>query len=146
MKKTSVLCAALALAALPIGIAQAEVCYKLDSFSDVIRLDIQINDDVAGRGHQDVHGSWISPGYNTYPVSGARELVLGSSTVRHLFIIGSDNVPTTLRTCALDGIPAGAWKLMCTDGVTNSGVNMARVSCPPQPISGPMAGKAATRR
>jgi hypothetical protein len=146
MKKLGLLVVTLATLDLSATAAKAEICYKLDSYSDSIRLDIEITDDVAGRSHQSVHGSWIAPGYNTYPVTGSRELVLGSSVIRHLFIIGSDNVPTTLRTCALDGVPGGAWKLMCTDGVTNSGTNMARVNCATQPISAPVTGKSASRR
>jgi hypothetical protein len=82
----------------------------------------------------------------TQPISGARELDLGSSTTKRIGVIGTNNNPALFggnQTCSLDAYIAGNWRLQCSGGTTgnfqNSGSPFAKVSCVTAPKSSPGA-------
>ena len=118
MKKATVVLAALVLVVLMVAAAQAEICYQLSPFGDVLRLNVEINDGPVGASHHLVYGNWVFAGVYTLPLVGARELNVGSTTIRRLGIHGTN--PTAFfggnRICALDGIPGAAWTLACAAG------------------------------
>src|SRR4051794_13849816 len=72
------------------GAQATEVCFKLDPFIDVLRLEFG----PLTHGHRNVYGNWIAPGLFTFPVSGAYELNSGSTTVRRLGIVGTNGTTT----------------------------------------------------
>ena len=120
-----------------IGIAEAEVCYKLTPFIDVLRLNEMtfVDSDAAGT-HTLVNGNWIARGFYTLPVVGSEELDSGSTSVRRLGI-----------HCVLDGLPGGAWSLSCDGKVTgifnNSGGSLTPISCAGLVAAAEEAGKPA---
>jgi hypothetical protein len=148
--------AAVTAACLWTGTAGAEVCFKLNPFRDVLRLEI------TGTSHHLVYGNWIAPGAYTLPVAGARELNTGSTTVRRIGITGTNAQTTGTDTdpppfggnliCGLDGIPGGAWKIQCTGKAkpfAASGPTMAPVNCntlAPSSASAADAGRAVGQR
>lgn len=147
MKKIVSAMTAIALTGLSAGAAQAEICYKLNPFIDVVRLTVLASPELATFKHHLVYGSWIATGFYAMPVSGARELNVGSLTTRHVGVNGTN--PSSSfggnLLCGVDGIPGGAWSLQCSGGAgnfTNSGTNFEIVSCASSPKSAP-AGKAA---
>jgi hypothetical protein len=137
MKKATVALAVLMLVVLTVAVAQAEICYRLQPFGDVLRLDVEIDDGPPGASHQLIYGNWILAGVYTLPVVGARELNAGSTTIRRLGIHGTN--PTAFfggnRICAVDGIPGGTWTVACTAGagapffVGPGGTVLAAISC-----------------
>jgi hypothetical protein len=115
--------------------AFAEKCYQLDSFSDRVRLNIQVNEDAVatGRQHALVYGQWLSSS-QAGPVVGGRELEHGSTTVRRISItrINAQGPSGSARTCHLTAIESGPWRLICIDSgstFTNGGTNFAPVNC-----------------
>jgi hypothetical protein len=149
MKNVAILTVALVLVVLTGAVAQAEICYRLSPFSDVLRLNIDASLGAVGSQHENVYGNWISSAYSL-PVSGARELNRGSTSVRRLGIVGTQNTANFAanRICALDGIPGGAWTLTCVGGpgarFINAGTPLAAISClglaPSALDDGPAAG------
>ena len=130
------------------SIAQAETCYQLKPFVDVLRLDVQITEGGTNSTHEAAYGNWITSSY-TLPVVGARELNVGSSSVRRLGIHGTNDSSSfgSNPACVLDGIPGGKWSLSCFGGgsgrFSNSGTDLAPISCsslPPNVEAGPEAG------
>ena len=147
MKKLSTALGILALTALAPSAANAEICYKLNPFVDVIRVTVLASPELATFKHYLMYGNWIATGSYTIPVSGARELNVGSSTARHVGLTGTN--PTAFfgsnLLCGVDGVPGGAWQLQCSGAAgnfTNQGTPFAVVSCAASPKSAP-AGKAA---
>jgi hypothetical protein len=142
MKKIAVIMATMGLVALTAAGARAEVCYRLFPFSDVLRLNIEIDDGATGSSHHTVAGNWITGSY-TLPVVGARELNRGSLSTRRLGIHGTNNTAAfgSNPNCILDGIPGAAWFLNCVGGpgarFTNSGTSLQPVSCSALPVSSP---------
>ena len=144
MKKLAFLFTSIALVGLPIGLAQAETCYKLNPFIDVIRLNVDANEGVLGAAHQRLTGNWIADTVYTIPVTGARELNLDSSSVRRVGLVGTNNGSLFGGNllCGVDGIPGGAWKLQCSGGAgnfVNTGTPFAPVFCGSLPPSAPGA-------
>ena len=142
MKKSTIAAAVAVLGAL-MGIAQAETCYKLQPFADVLRVDVQITEGGTSSMHELVYGDWVSSSY-TLPIVGARELNVGSTSQRRLGIHGTNSSADFggNPACVLDGIPGGAWSLSCFGGgsgrFANSGTNLAPISCtslPPGPAT-----------
>jgi hypothetical protein len=142
MKVASVILGSTMIFGLAISTAQAEVCYKLSPFVDILRLaETQFVDPSVGGTHTLVVGSWIAHGSYTLPVVGSFELDIGSTSVRRLAIHGV-NKPgggSGFSDCTLDGIPGGAWDLAC-DGrkaglFNNSGSSLAPISCAGLPPS-----------
>ncbi len=149
MRKAAVLAAALGLVVLTAAVAQAEICYRLNPFSDVLRLSIHIDDGAVGSAHQNVFGNWQSSAYSL-PSSGARELNRGSTAVRRLGILSTNNTGFFGGNpiCSLDGIPGSAWRLTCVGGLgarfINNGTPLAPIGCgglaPSSANDGPAAG------
>jgi hypothetical protein len=129
-------------------IAQAETCYQLRPFSDILRLNVEITEGTTNANHEVAYGNWVTGSY-TLPVVGARELNVGSSTVRRLGIHGTNDTAFfgNNPACVLDGIPGGAWSLTCFGGAgsrfTNSGSALAPLACSSLPpfVAGPEAGR-----
>jgi hypothetical protein len=147
MKKSIV---ALAILMGGMSTAQAEICYRLDPFGDVLRLTCQTNPSSGPMGsrHTVCYGNWIFTEY-TLPVVGAQELNLGSTTVRRLGLHGTNNTTSFAGNpnCVLDGIPSNPWTLNCVGGAsifTNSGSPLTPISCsgvaPSMAMGGPAAG------
>jgi hypothetical protein len=134
MKNVATLTGALALVILNVAVAQAETCYRLTPFADILRLNIETIGGAVGSQHENVSGNWISGSY-TLPVSGARELNRGSSSVRRLGIVGTQITAAfgANRICSLDGIPGAAWVLTCVGGpgprFVNAGTALTAISC-----------------
>ncbi len=147
----------LALFSLAIGTAQAEVCYRLNPFVDVLRLSqTTFVEPSTGGSHAVVSGNWIAHGFYTLPVVGSLELDSGSTTVTRLGIHGTQKTANFFAghsNCILDGTPGGSWFLSCNgrvDGIfNNSGPTLSPVSCVGLPASlaqeaGPEARAAGT--
>jgi hypothetical protein len=101
------------------GAQATEVCFKLDPFVDILRLESPF---VSGANHVNVYGNWIAPGSYTLPVSGASEFDLGSTTVRRLGIVGTNataNFNDNL-ICGLDGIEGGGWEVNGSGGTSGN--------------------------
>lgn len=144
MKSVATLTGALAFVILNVAVAQAETCYRLTPFVDILRLNIETIGGAVGSQHENVSGNWISGGYSL-PVSGARELNRGSVSVRRLGIVGTQITASfgANRICSLDGIPGAPWVLTCVGGpgarFVNAGSALTPISCTGLPPSGPGA-------
>lgn len=134
------------------GAVFAESCYKLDPFSDVLRVDVRINEDVVGKTHHALNGSWVGAGVYTLPFTGSRELNAGSTTVRRIGGVGtqSSGFFGGNLICGLDGVVNGPWQIQCSGGTAGnfqtSGTSLTKVSCngviPSAPsATGPLAGE-----
>ncbi len=142
MKKLTVLMAALVLVTLMGSLAQAQqVCYKLNPFSDVIKLSYH----TVG-SNTNLFGNWTTIFY-TLPVVGAREANLNGGPKR-VSVHGTNNTGDFSGNpiCALDGVVNGAFTITCVGGsggtFTNTGTNITPVSCTADPQrEGPVAGK-----
>lgn len=149
MKKLPAALGIFALAAIVPGVAQAEVCYKLNPFIDVIRLSVLVSPESLSVKHQMLYGNWIATGAYTLPVTGARELKSGGGG-RRVGLVGTNTSTIAWGgnlICGVDGIPGGAWKAQCSGNATDdnfqvSGTPFSVVSCGSLPTSAP-AGKAA---
>jgi hypothetical protein len=133
MKKATVAMAVVMLSAL-LSVAHAETCYKLQPFTDILRLDVLITEGGPSSMHEAVYGDWVTSSY-TLPVVGSRELNVGSLSQRRVGIHGTNNGSAfgANPACVLDGIPGGAWSLSCFGGgngrFANSGTNLAPINC-----------------
>jgi hypothetical protein len=114
------------------GAQAAQVCFRLDSFPDTLRLEFGPLTD----GHRNVYGTWGAPGDYTMPVSGAFELNVGSTTVRRLGIVGTNNNTQDFSgnlICGLDGIRGGPYQIQCSGGPTRypgfTGTSLNPISC-----------------
>jgi hypothetical protein len=139
MKQATVAMTIMILSAL-MSVAHAETCYKLQPFSDILRLDVLITEGGPSSMHEAVYGDWVSSSY-TLPVVGARELNVGSTSQRRLGIHGT-NASSSFGgnpACVLDGIPGSAWSLSCFGGgngrFSNTGTNLAPISCSSLPAA-----------
>ena len=127
--------------------AQAEVCYQLKPFPDLLRVSLQIDAGSTNVQHELVYGNWVTSFY-TLPIVGALELNAGSATVRRLGIHGTNDTSFfgANPACVLDGVPGGAWSLSCFGGGSgrfhNSGTDLAPTPCSALPPvdAGPVAG------
>jgi hypothetical protein len=128
---------ALSVGGFSTGAQAVEVCFKLDPFIDILRLEF----DPVRHGHRNVYGNWIANSY-TLPVSGAYELDLDSRTVRRLGIVGT-NVTTAFNNnliCGLDGIPRRSLEVNCsggTGGNFQASATLTPISCAGLPPSAP---------
>ena len=139
MKKLTALMAALVLVALMGSFAQAEACYNLSPFNDVIRLGHLDNS-----SHRSLFGNWTSSSY-TLPVAGAKELDF-TGTPKRIGLHGTN--PTGFfggnMICALDGVTGKPWTATCVWTATTfvvSGDSLSPVSCTAARRDGPSAGQ-----
>jgi hypothetical protein len=143
MRKATLFLTPIALISLAIGTAQAEVCYRLNPFVDVLRLsETTFVEPSTGGSHALVAGNWIAHGFYTLPVVGSLELDAGSTTVTRLGIHGTQKTTNFFgghSSCVLDGAPGGSWFLSCNGRVNgifnNSGSSLSPVSCVGLPAS-----------
>ena len=142
MRKETLFLTPLALFGLAIGTAQAEVCYRLNPFVDVLRLSqTTFVEPSTGGSHAVVAGNWIAHGFYTLPVVGSLELDAGSTTVTRLGIHGTQKTSAFggHSNCVLDGTPGGSWFISCNgkvDGIfNNSGSALSPISCVGLPAS-----------
>jgi len=142
MRKGTLVLTPVALFGLAIGTAQAEVCFRLNPFVDVLRLSqTTFVEPSTGGSHALVTGNWIAHGFYTLPVVGSLELDAGSNTVTRLGIHGTQKTNSFggHSSCVLDGIPGGSWFLSCNgkvDGIfNNSGSTLSPVACVGLPAS-----------
>jgi hypothetical protein len=128
------------------SIAQAETCYQLKPFVDVLRVNVQVTDGTTHAQHALVYGDWVATTSYTMPIVGSLELNVNSTTVRRLGVHGTNDTSDfgSNPACVIDGIPGGAWTLTCFGGpgarFTNSGTDLALVACTPPIEFGPVAG------
>jgi hypothetical protein len=128
------------------SIAQAETCYQLKPFIDLVRINVQITEGTTHANHQLVYGDWVASTVYTLPVVGARELDVNTNTVRRLGVHGTNDSGSFGGNpiCSIDGLPGGAWSLTCVGGsgsrFTNSGTPLALTTCTPPAEGGPVAG------
>jgi hypothetical protein len=142
MRKKTLFLTPLALFGLAIGTAQAETCFRLTPFIDILRLsETAFVDSNVGGTHTLVVGNWIAGRIYTVPVVGSLELDVGSTTVQRLGLQGI-NKPgggSGFSDCTLDGIPGGAWDLACSGRNTglfnNTGTSLTPISCTGLPPS-----------
>ena len=117
--------------------APVHVCYKLDPFSDVLKL---VRNDPGKFGHRSLYGNWVASGQYTIPVSGAFEFDAGTAT-RKVSVVGANSAAAfgDNLLCGLTGIPGGAWELNCAGGpgasFQNTGTSLTLVSCAGLPTS-----------
>lgn len=142
MKKVIVLMAVLVLVTLLGSFAQAEQCYNLVPFSDVIHLS-HIN----SGPDTNLFGNWITTSY-TLPVVGAREANLNGGP-RRVSLNGTNDTGDFGGNpiCAIDGTVRGAWQITCVGGAsgtfTVTGTSLNPVSCAAaKPRQGMEAGRA----
>jgi len=141
MKKAIVLMAALVLVTLLGSFAQAEQCYNLSPFSDVIHLS-----HISSGPDRSLFGNWIATGAYSLPVVGAREANLNGGPKR-VSLNGTNDTADFGGNpiCAIDGVLNGAWSLTCVGGsngtFTTSGSAFAQVSCAAAQREGMEAGK-----
>ena len=134
MRKIALTVGSIACLGMGIGASQAEVCYNLVPFTDILRLNESMSLDQNGANHTQVWGQWIS-GSVAIPVSGAFEFSAGRFTVRQFGLTGALN-PTINgnQICSLLGIFKAAWTLQCSGGSSgnfqNSGTSFTPVACP----------------
>jgi hypothetical protein len=132
--------------------AHAEICYKLDPFPDVVRVNETTSLDEAVEGsHTAVVGNWTAGNAYSLPVVGSLDvdvprsnppkLRLGLHGTQHTAAFGNHS------DCTLDGIPNGPWSLSCDGRVAgifnNSGPTLATISCDAVSTSATVIGKAA---
>jgi hypothetical protein len=118
MKTAKTILASSIFLGMAIGTAQAEVCYRLVPFTDILRLSrTDVVDTNAGGTHRVINGNWISrttsaqAALYTLPVAGSLELNTGSTAVLRLGIHGTNHVAaafTNHSSCTLDGVPGAA--------------------------------------
>lgn len=126
--------------------AQAETCFRLDPFIDVLKLEFG----PTTSQHRNVYGNWVAPGLYTLPVSGALELdVLGSVTARRLGLVGTNATPSfgDNLICGFDGVSRDRYEVNCSGGTGAdfqfSGT-LTPISCSGLPLSSArVAGRAA---
>jgi hypothetical protein len=149
MKKATVAMTIVMLSAL-MSVAHAETCYKLQPFSDILRLDVLITEGGPSSMHEAVYGDWVTSSY-TLPVVGARELNVGSTSQRRLGIHGTNDTSNFggNPACVLDGTPGGAWSISCFGGGSGrfavTGTNLASISCSSLPAAAVEPGGEAGR-
>jgi hypothetical protein len=142
MTRAKTVLASSVLLGLALGTAQAETCFRLTPFIDILRLsETNFVDSNVGGTHTLVVGNWIAGRAYTLPVVGSLELDVGSTTVQRLGIHGI-NKPgggSGFSDCTLDGIPGGAWDLACSGRNTglfnNTGTSLTPISCTGLPAS-----------
>lgn len=137
---------------LAIGTAHAEICYRLDPFPDVVRVNETMSLDEAVEGsHTAVVGNWSFGNAYSLPVVGSLDtdvprsnppaLRLGLHGTQHTAAFGNHS------DCTLDGVPNGAWTLSCSGRVAgifnNSGSPLATISCDTLSTSATLIGKGA---
>src|ERR1700721_2474272 len=106
MKKVIVLMAALVLVTLLGSFAQAEQCYNLAPYADVIHLSY-----IHSGSDQSLFGNWTASGAYSLPVVGAREANLNGGPKR-VSLNGTNNTSDFGGNliCALDGTIGGPWQ------------------------------------
>jgi hypothetical protein len=129
----------------------AEECYGLSPFIDVVRINNDATGDGTGVSHTAVTGNWVVGGLYTLPISGARELDVGSSTTKRIGVIGTNNIAADFggnQICSLDFYVNGNFTIQCSGGAAGnyqiSGGPVTKVSCVTAPKSSPgarVAGK-----
>ena len=151
MRKVAIAMVTLGLMALTAAGAQAEFCYQLKPFVDILRVSILIDYGPGGSRHDTVTGNWFASSYSI-PVVGANEITHGSTSVRRFGLHGTNNTASFggNPSCILDGTPGGAWFLNCVGGTgatfRTSGTPLLPISCnglasaSPE-ASGPEAGQ-----
>ncbi|MFO1154786.1 MAG: hypothetical protein U1E42_14160 [Rhodospirillales bacterium] len=124
-----------------ISAAQAETCYKLTPFTDILRLNCTTKPATGpfGSTHTLCNGNWIAPGSYTLPVVGSRELNKGSTATaqaRRLGLHGTNNSGSFGGNpiCIIDGIPNAPFTIVCTGGagarfVNNGGTSLTPIAC-----------------
>jgi hypothetical protein len=142
MKRVIGLMAALVLVTLMGSLAQAQqVCYRLNPFSDVIKLSYHTQGP-----HTNLFGNWTVPSVYSLPVVGAREPNLNGGPKR-VSVHGTNDTSDFGGNpiCAIDGVVNGAFTITCVGGsstFTNTGTALTPVSCTAAPQrEGPVAGK-----
>jgi hypothetical protein len=130
MTKVKALTAALVLVTLLGTFAQAEQCYKLDPFIDILRLSA-----VAKGRHTDLFGNWVAGTSYTLPIVGSKDLDV-NGTSKRIGVHGTNNTADFGGNllCSLDGFISGSWVLQCAGTTTpfaTSGSSLTPVSCPP---------------
>jgi hypothetical protein len=138
--------------AMAFGTAQAEICYKLTPFPDVIRLaQMTVQDEAAGGSHTLVFGNWTAGVGPSKPVVGSLDVSVDPSGTRlglHGTLHGGDCAGHSDVT--LDGIPGGPWALSCDGGaagVFNNSGTLTVISCDTlSTLTTAEAGKSATQQ
>ena len=132
-----------------IGTAQAEICWRLDPFIDVIRVT-QLTDSGSmtgsekGSTHTLVFGQWVAGNVYNLPVVGAIEIDVPLSTPTKLrFNVHGSNHTEFFGNhtdCTLDAQLGAGWTLSCDGNVpgifNNSGSSFPLIDCenlPPAP-------------
>ena len=132
-----------------IGTAQAEMCWRLTPFIDVVRVTELTDSGLPtgsekGSTHSLVFGQWVANNFYNLPVVGAIEMDVPLSTPTKLrFNVHGSNHTTFFANhtdCTLDAQLGDAWKLSCDGNVpgifNNSGNPFTLIDCenlPPDP-------------
>ena len=133
-----------------LGTAQAETCYNLAPFVDVVRVNQTTTaDESVGGTHTGVVGNWFVGGTYSLPVTGSLDTDEGG--LPRLGLHGTQHTASFFGAnadCVLDGNPGGAWTLACDapgPAFLNSGSPLAVISCDTistAPVAGTPAGAA----
>jgi hypothetical protein len=134
MKTAKTILASSIFLGMAFGTAQAEICYKLNPFIDVIRLaQIVVQDEAAGGSHTLVVGNWTAGGVPSKPVVGSLDVSVNPPGTRlglHGTLHGGDCAGHADVT--LDGVPGGPWNLSCdgkVNGFFNNSGTLTVISC-----------------
>jgi len=134
-----------------LGTAQAETCYNLAPFVDVVRVNQTTTaDESVGGTHTGVVGNWFVGGTYSLPVTGSLDTDEGG--LPRLGLHGTQHTASFFggnADCVLDGNPGGAWTAVCdAPGLFGpvSGSPLAIISCDTistAPVAGTPVGSAA---
>jgi hypothetical protein len=143
-----------------IGTAQAEMCWALRPFIDVVRVTELTDSGLPsgsekGSTHSLVFGQWVADNLYNLPVVGAIEtdVPLSTPTKLRFNVHGSNHTAffANHTNCTLDAQLGAGWSLSCDGNVpgifNTSGASFALIDCenlPPDPPFAPMEpGRAA---
>ena len=138
------------------GSVQAETCYVLTPFIDVIRVSQTAVVDEAVQGtHTAVVGNWYATGFYSLPVTGSLDVNYPTSNplTFRLGLHGTNSSTFYFQghsDCILDGTPGGAWFLSCDSRVAgiynNSGSTLTVASCDTVATTSAVIGNAAGQK
>jgi hypothetical protein len=150
MKTAKTVLASSLFVGMAFGTAQAEICYRLTPFPDVIRLaQVTVQDEAPDGSHTLVVGNWTSSSPSK-PVVGSLDVSTIPSGTRlglHGTLHGGDCAGHSDVT--LDGVPGGPWNLSCDGGVAgifNNSGTLTAISCDTLTTAPQVGGKSATQR
>jgi hypothetical protein len=152
MKVASVLLGSAVMFGAAISTSQAEICWRLSPFIDVVRVaETTFVDEAVGGSHTLVVGSWVAGNSYSLPIVGSIDVNVPVTNPRtQRFGVHGTNHTTGFGNhsyCTLDAQLGAGWKLSCDGnvaGIFNNSGTFTLISCDTVSTvtreSGPAAG------